>query len=113
MNAQGLPRFAIYFAPPADSALYQFGSPCVGRDAVSGEARAHPVVDGVTAERWQHLAASPRIYGFHATLKPPFRLADGRTREELVGALEAFAATRTPVDASPLRVSRVSNFIAM
>src|SRR5262245_30411246 len=106
-------RFAIYFAPPVGSPLHAFGSACLGREVVSGEARPYPVIDGLTSDRWRRIAASPSIYGFHATLKPPFRLAGGRTRLELVRALEQFAAARTAFTAPPLRVARISNFLAL
>jgi len=113
MTAHREARFAIYFTPPVESLLYQFGSACVGRDAATGDTLPHPIVDGVSAEQWQRFAASPGLYGFHATLKPPFRLAAGRTREELIGSLEQFAMGCVPIDAAPLRVERISNFIAL
>lgn len=113
MTAHREARFAIYFTPPVESLLYQFGSACVGRDAATGDTLPHPIVDGVSAEQWQRFAASPGLYGFHATLKPPFRLAAGRTREELIGSLETFAMGCVPIDAASLRVARISNFIAL
>lgn len=106
-------RFAIYFAPAADSALHLFGSACLGRDVITGAEWPPPPVDGVSAARWREMTASPRAYGFHATLKPPFRLSGGRTPEGLVRALKAFASTRRPFDASPLRVARIADFLAL
>ena len=106
-------RFAIYFAPPADSPLYRFGSACLGRDALTGAELAQPVLDGLPVERWREITASPKMYGFHSTLKPPFHLSGERSSEELVLALEQFAAERKPFEASPLRLARISNFLAM
>jgi putative phosphonate metabolism protein len=106
-------RFAIYFAPPAGSGLHRFGSTCLGRDAESGEDLPHPRIDGVTADRWRTLTASPGRYGFHATLKPPFHLAPGRTRAELVHALCRFAAGHRPLETAPLRVTRIASFVAL
>jgi hypothetical protein len=68
----GWRRQAIYFAPPAGSELARFGAGWLGWDAEAGTAVDGPAVPGRAA-----LVAAPRRYGFHATLKPPFRLADG------------------------------------
>src|SRR5262245_28649656 len=106
-------RYAIYFAPAAGSPLAQFGALCLGRDVATGEAKAQPRIDGLSPERWQTLTASPRRYGFHATLKAPFHLAEGRTREGLVDQLERFANLQRPFDAPGLRVARIADFLAL
>jgi putative phosphonate metabolism protein len=113
MTSTAEARYAIYFAPPHDSALHAFGSGCLGRDAATDETRARPAIDGVSAERWCAMTASPRGYGFHATLKPPFHLAGSRTRDELVRALEQFAAGRRAFEAPALCVDRIGNFVAL
>src|SRR5262245_25723176 len=70
-------RHAVYFAPAESSALWQAGCRWLGRDARSGTHPVQPAVDGWSAAEIQRITASPRMYGFHATLKPPFRLAEG------------------------------------
>ena len=40
-------RYAVYLAPPPESALWRFGSAVVGRDAASGEARSGFAPDGI------------------------------------------------------------------
>ncbi|TVQ39233.1 MAG: hypothetical protein EA356_01915, partial [Geminicoccaceae bacterium] len=70
-------RQAIYFAPAPTTDLHRFASAWLGRDAYTGEVLSQPLVEGIRAERLHALTASPRRYGFHATLKAPFRLADG------------------------------------
>ena len=45
------------------------------------------------APDWRDLTSDPRKYGFHATLKAPMSLADGKTEVELLAACAAFAAT--------------------
>jgi len=94
-------RYAVYFVPGADTALWRFGCEVLGRDAYSGEdvAQWHP--PGYAAETWHAMTADPRFYGFHATLKAPFRLAEGRDEAGLVAALAAFARKRKPVDLGP------------
>lgn len=89
-------RHALYFVPAPETALARLGADWLGcpREGVPGPA---PVVPGVAAERVQALTATARRYGFHATLKAPFRLAPGRTEADLADALDRFAATTAPV----------------
>jgi putative phosphonate metabolism protein len=106
-------RFAIYFTPRADSELFRFGTACIGRDVVTGIDFQPLVLDGLGPERWRAITAAPRVYGFHATLKPPFHLAAGRTQDELMGRLERFAEERRPFETGSLHVARISNFVAL
>ncbi|QIG98016.1 DUF1045 domain-containing protein [Bradyrhizobium sp. 6(2017)] len=104
------PRYAIYYAPSPDSALHRFGSTLLGYDAVSDAELPFP--DGVAPD-WREVTEDPRKYGFHATLKAPTALADGRSEAELVDACAAFAgrARRIPV-IEPV-VDAISDFIAV
>lgn len=87
-------RYAVYVAPAADSALWRFGSAVLGYDAESGEDMEQLVPAGTGPERFHELTADPRVYGFHATIKAPFRLAPGESEERLRRAFDRFAATR-------------------
>ncbi|MGL4439174.1 MAG: DUF1045 domain-containing protein [Bosea sp. (in: a-proteobacteria)] len=51
----------------------------------------------------------PRLYGFHATLKAPFHLADGQCRDDLQAELSAFAASRDTFDLGPLAVTSIAD----
>ncbi|MCB2109654.1 MAG: DUF1045 domain-containing protein [Defluviimonas sp.] len=102
-------RYAIYYAPPAGDLASAAGA-WLGWDPARGRAVAQPAVAGAD------LAAAteaPRRYGFHGTLKPPFRLAEGTDRAALVAAIEAFARTRAPVGAGPLSLARIGRFLAL
>ncbi|MCU0832672.1 MAG: DUF1045 domain-containing protein [Rhizobiaceae bacterium] len=90
-------RYAIYLAPPAASPLWRFGSAVLGYDAETGEDMLgfHPAAMHEAA--WRAATARARAYGFHATLKAPFRLAPNRHEVELVEALEDFAQTVDPL----------------
>ena len=107
------PRYAIYFAPSADSALWRFGSGALGYDAITGGDLPHAVPPGCEELDWAALTAEPRRYGFHATLKAPFELSDGRSE----GALRAFArnyvAGRAPVELAGLAVNALGHFVAL
>lgn len=105
-------RYAIYLAPPADSALWRFGCSWLGRDPETGEDLPQPAVAGLTPERLRAITASPRRYGFHATLKPPMRLAEGTSLEALIEALGAFARDRRPFTAPPVVPRSLGGFLA-
>jgi putative phosphonate metabolism protein len=106
-------RYAIYFSPAEDSPLYRFGSACLGRDVVTNAELPSPTVDVLTPAQWRHVTAAPRTYGFHATLKAPFHLAAGRTVDELMDGLDRFASRFDAFQTAPLKVARISSFVAL
>jgi hypothetical protein len=53
-------RFAIYYAPPAGSALEAFGRDWLGRDHATGEALERPRVEGLAPERLHEITGSGR-----------------------------------------------------
>jgi putative phosphonate metabolism protein len=103
-------RYAIYFVPLPDTALYRFGASVLGIDIYTGEAVAFPPDAGAN---WSDAIREPRTYGFHGTLKAPFRLSPGATEDELFAALDAFAADQPHVDAGPIEVTAINDFIAL
>lgn len=96
-------RYAIYFAPPAGGDLARFGDGWLER----------PVLSGFDDARLRALTEAPRHYGFHGTLKPPFRLADGCDAEELRRALAAFAARQAGFEIAALCLQEVGDFLAL
>lgn len=107
------PRYAIYYAPVPGSDLDRFGAHLLGYDAFSGEDL--PFAEDLlqAAPDWRELTDDPRKYGFHATLKAPFSLAQDRTEAELVSACAAFAATPRTVPVIRPVVGSISGFIAV
>jgi hypothetical protein len=99
------PRYALYLAPPPESALWRFGSRVLGRDAATGASIEGYAPRGLMPEAWSEIAAEPRRYGFHATLKAPFRLREGRTPAELEASIAALAAEVDTFDLGALRAS--------
>src|SRR5262249_20799199 len=59
------------------------------------------------------LTREPRTYGFHATLKAPFRLRDGLAEADLVRAFQAFAKTLRQVPTIVPAVEMLEGFIAI
>lgn len=107
------PRYAVYLAPPADSALWRFGASVLGYDAETGAQPAAPDLAGFDAETWREVTAEPRRYGFHGTLKAPFRLADGIDEAAMQGRLDACAAGHHAFEMPPLEVRVLGAFIAL
>lgn len=108
-----MPRYAVYYAPAADSPLWRFGSATLGYDAYAGKDVAFAVPRGCDAASWPQLTAEPRRYGFHATLKAPFELADGRSEGQLRAFAHQIAAGLAPVPLSGLAVTALGRFVAL
>jgi putative phosphonate metabolism protein len=104
------PRYAIYYIAAPGSDLDRFGAQLLGYDAFRGEELPFP--DGVALD-WRELTSDPRKYGFHATLKAPLALAQGRSEAELVAACEAFAKAPRPIPQIKPVVDSISGFIAV
>ncbi len=106
-------RYALYYAPAADSPLWRFGSAVLGYDAVAGAEIAPLVPPGCDVAAWPALTAEPRRYGFHATLKAPFTLARGRSEAGLRAFAHNYAAGLERVLLDGLAVTALGPFIAL
>lgn len=100
---------ALYWAPERDDPLHAPASRWLGRDAATGEALPQPALPG--GLDIAEITADPRGYGFHATLKPPFRPrgAWAGVRE----ATAALAARVAPFALPPLAVRDLKGFLAL
>jgi putative phosphonate metabolism protein len=107
------PRYAVYFVPAAQSALYRFGSALLGYDCYTGNEIDFPDVLPLPAPAWRELTQEPRRYGFHATLKAPFRLADDADEAGLVEAFHAFCRSKAAAAAFAPIVAVIEGFIAI
>jgi putative phosphonate metabolism protein len=106
-------RFALYFAPVIGSRLAIFGNHWLGRDAESGASLKQPKVDELHEASLRAVTEAPRLYGFHGTLKPPFRLAEGRSEADLRQALAAFARRQVPFAVPTLCLQEIGDFLAL
>jgi len=107
------PRYAIYYASPQHSDLDRFGAQHLGYDAWSGEDLPFPEQVVQMVPDWRELTEDPRKYGFHATLKAPMALADGKTEAKLLAGCAAFAGLPRPVPVITPVVQSISGFIAV
>ena len=106
-------RYAIYYSPEKNDSLERFGRAWLGRDAYIGIHVKQPNVSGIPSDRLSEITQSPRKYGFHGTLKPPFVLASGRTVKALFRSVEAFARKQAPFNLPPLKPAVLDGFIAL
>lgn len=103
------PRYALYFTPPPGHPLTLAGDRWLRRGVSDlclpmgmRDAKSHP-----------SLIEEPRRYGFHATLKAPFRLKPGTSRSELIRAIEEFSRSQRPCPVGPLRIAKLGNTFAL
>lgn len=101
-------RIALYYAPGTDDPLHQRASAWLGRDAVSGAEIPQPAIAGVDIAE---VTADARGYGFHATLKPPFRV-QGDIQAALQTAQD-FAARTAAFTLPPLQITDLDGFLAL
>ncbi len=99
-------RLAIYFCP-APGALADAAAQWLGRDVATGAVlpQPHPMLPGLTV--------APRRYGFHATLKAPFRLAAGHGEATLLEGVRVLARALRPVAIEGLAPRRLGGFLAL
>ena len=98
-------RVALYWAPAVQDVLHELGSAWLGRDAETGAQVA--LRDGVPEDA----VSGPAVYGFHATLRPPMRLATGWG--EFMEAAEHVARSVAPFEMTPLRVADMDGALAL
>ncbi|TNE63753.1 MAG: DUF1045 domain-containing protein [Rhodobacteraceae bacterium] len=102
-------RYAVYYAP-VPGPFAEFCAHWLGWDAFEGIELPHPAIEGLPAPI-RKITEAPRKYGFHGTLKPPFRLTG--TRTELMADLAAFAAAHRPIEMEGLALTRIGGFLAL
>jgi phosphonate metabolism protein PhnN/1,5-bisphosphokinase (PRPP-forming) len=106
-------RYALYFSPAPGTAWSNAGAGWLGRDAHTGTDLLQPQVEGFTALQLARLTTDARRYGFHATLKAPFTLAEGMTEVHLAAMATAFASVQQPILIQDLQVQAMGGFLAL
>ncbi|NUS18424.1 MAG: DUF1045 domain-containing protein [Mesorhizobium sp.] len=106
-------RYAIYYTPRQDEALARIAANWLGRDPFGAATRPVEAVGDLSAAEVAFHTASARRYGFHATLKAPFRLAPSETEASLRAALDAFAEATPPVVVPRLVLGQIDSFFAL
>ena len=108
------PRYAIYYAPERSSELARFANAWLsdqpGTSTFGDEVPWSGLID---PSYRRSVTSAPRIYGFHATLKPPFFLAEGTSLADLETAVADFAAERAAIELSALELTILGDFLAL
>ncbi|QFU09552.1 hypothetical protein PARPLA_00922 [Rhodobacteraceae bacterium THAF1] len=100
-------RFAIYYFPP-EGPLATFGRNWLGWDIARGGEVPQFDLPGLPS-----ITAAPRKYGFHGTLKPPFRLSDGQSLTALEDTVAELAATTAAATCDTLELKAIGRFLAL
>lgn len=104
-------RYAVYYAPPAGDFASR-AAEWLGWDAVAGVALSGPRPEGVP-EGLGDITADPRKYGFHGTIRAPFRPAEGLGRAEVEAAVADLAGQLGPVTCDGLMLENLQGFLAL
>jgi len=76
-------RVGVYYAPRFLDPLWELGATWLGRDPETNAPIEQPNIPNIA-----EVTADARMYGFHATLKPPMALRAGVTWDQVVTAAE-------------------------
>ncbi len=104
-------RYAIYYTPKP-SPLAEFGAAWLGWDMAAGKTCPHLMLNGLPISV-NEITATPRKYGMHGTIKPPFFLAQGTSFAALQDALATLCATLPAVTLPALTLERLGSFLAL
>ncbi len=101
-------RYAVYYAP-APGAFADAAASWLGWDP----GLSAPVPQPDLGLDLATLTADPRKYGFHGTIKPPFRLAEGLDFAALYSATAAMARTLPAIEMPGLQFLDLDGFLAL
>lgn len=100
-------RLAVYFAPrPGPFATR--AAAWLGWDVEAGQAVVQPDVPEVA-----RITADPRTYGFHGTLRAPFRLGQGVDMAGVQASAARLAARLAPARCAGLQLVNLEGFLAL
>ena len=103
-------RYAVYYAP-RDGAFAARAAAWLGRDAASGARLPHPVLPGLPDP--SAITANPRRYGFHGTIRAPFRPAEAVGRHDIEATVADLARRLHPVVCDGLDLQNLHGFLAL
>jgi putative phosphonate metabolism protein len=104
-------RYAIYYAPRR-GAFAEAAASWLGWDAAGAVAVVQPDLPGLLRPL-PDLTAAPRKYGFHGTIRAPFRLGQGVTEAMVQDAVSGLARRLAAVRFAGLQLARLGGFLAL
>lgn len=110
MKNSDFKRFAFYYLPPPNSLLSRFGASWLGWSIEKREVTPflHPI-----SSNHSEIIETAKKYGFHGTLKPPFRLHQNTYFEELVNAANLIMADISPFNLPELMLDAIDGFFVL
>jgi hypothetical protein len=106
-------RHAAYFAPAPQSQAWELGSQWLGRCAHQSTKLTQPKFENLSLELFETLTRTPRLYGWHATLKAPFELNVDVSPEALEPAFSDLAHNTVSAFHLPLKLVDIGDFLAL
>lgn len=106
-------RYAIYYVPEQSDALLQLADDWFGRSTLTGKPTKRPNIPGLSSKKIQSITKTAARYGFHGTLKAPFRLARSATERKFLEAVAALASDLDAARAIKMSLDYSSGFIAI
>lgn len=103
-------RYAVYYAP-RPGPLADRAAAWLGWDPAAGAARAQPALAGIPFPAV--LTAEARRYGFHGTIRAPFRLADRVGEDQAMATVAALARRLGSVTCEGLELENLAGFLAL
>ena len=111
-----LSRYAVYAMPDPASPLFLRASRWLGWDSVAAAMARFPEqheLDNPGSLDIELITRTPRKYGFHGTVKPPMRLAEGYDGSMLIARAGELAAELAPVTIPAMDITEIGSFLAL
>jgi hypothetical protein len=108
---QTFKRYAVYFAP-RPGPFAKVANAWLGWDPDLGQPIAQPAPQGLP-RRVADLTSDPAKYGFHGTIRAPFRPGEGVGVDQIKAAVADIAAAYAPVVCDGLQVENLHGFLAL
>lgn len=108
---QQFKRYAVYFAP-RPGAFADCANHWLGWDTAMGQPLAQPQLAGLPGPV-AALTVDPMKYGFHGTIRAPFRAAEGLGQPQIEACVAALALRLPPVVCEGLHVENLHGFLAL
>lgn len=106
-------RYAIYYTPDRNNALTVAAANWLGRNAFGGPTTSPERPADWTPQHQSELVRDAAHYGFHATLKAPFLLAEGVKEHQLLDAFAALKLDAKDIVIPSLVLRQIDGFFAL
>ena len=107
-------RYAIYYAPSENSELDLFGKCLLGWDPYKGvETTKSDLSKLPSFKKFSGLVLTPKQYGFHGTIKAPFKLKNEYTYNDLENKVREISKQIHSFYFDQLIIKKLGNFIGL